>query len=232
MKNGDSSMPRKFYSLYILIFLLLAACLQSCSDGEKSYSLNYQGYHVPNPTKHFVLLNISSYQQTTNYTCGPAVIMTLMRHYGMLSPSEMNRTTELRIASEMNTTILGTSQLKMVEWLRQHGFNVSYGQDVTLDMLVDNLNRGIPTIIAWNDFNVHSMLVVGYNSSGASPTGDNDKIFTADPSSSGYIVDNGATINGADTLTPKQLELNQIYARDFFNPSHSEVGMYIVAVPK
>jgi hypothetical protein len=216
----------------IILTLLAAASLQSCANGDKDYYLSYQGYHVPSPPKHLVLYDVYSYQQTTNYTCGPAVVMTLMRHYGKLSDSDMNRTTEMRIATEMNTTILGTSQVNMVQWLEKNGFSVSYGQNVTLDMLINNINHGIPTIIAWNDLNEHSMLVVGYHSDGPTPTGSKDMIFAADPSSSGYIVENGNTLNGIDSLTPNQLELNETNARYFFNPTHSAVGMYIVAVPK
>ncbi|MES2217787.1 MAG: C39 family peptidase [Pseudomonadota bacterium] len=214
----------------ILLALLATVGIQSCATNDKAAYINYEGYHVPNPHKHLVLTNVYSYQQSTNYTCGPAVVMTLLQHYGKLSMSDMNRDTEMRIAKEMNTTMSGTSQDEMVAWLRKNGFSVQSGQNVSLDMLINNINRGIPTIIAWNDLSEHAMLVVGYNSEGASPAGDHDVIFTADPASGGSIENAGNTTRGIDSLTPNQLELNEVNA-NFFNPSHSAIGMYITAVP-
>lgn len=218
---------KRFINLLTISFLALG--IQACSSNDNQYRINYEDYHITDQPKHLVLSNVYSYQQTTNYTCGPAAIMTLMYHYGKLSASEMNKDTEMRIAKEMNTSMLGTSPESMVDWLRKNGFNAEYGQGVSLDMLVDNINRGIPTIITWNDFNIHSMLVVGYNSQGATPVGDKDVIFTADPASSGSVERNGITTNGIDSLTPNQLELNEINAKVFF---HSPSGMYIVATPK
>jgi hypothetical protein len=210
--------------------LVVAVCLQACTNDDKNDYIHYQGYKVPNPTKHLVLTNVYSYQQTTNYTCGPSAVMTLLQHYGKLSMSQMNRETEMRIAKEMNTTESGTSQMELVAWLRKNGFSVEYGQNVTLDMLINNINRGIPTIIAWNDLSEHAMVVVGYNSAGVTPTGSKDVVFAADPASSGSIEANGVTIRGIDSLSPDQLEYNQVEA-NFFNPSHSVIGMYIIAVP-
>ena len=222
-------MITKANSFFILLQVFLLLTLQSCASPDKDvYLKNYDGYHVPSPHKHLVLTNVYSYQQTTNYTCGPAVVMTLMLHYGKLSPADMNHETEMRIANEMGTTMLGTSQPAMVAWLSKNGFSVRSGNDATVDTLINNINRGLPTIIAWNDFSEHSMLVVGYNSDGVTPTGSKDVIFTADPASSGYIEENGNTIRGIDSLSPDQLELNEVNAKSFQAPS----GMYIVAVPR
>lgn len=222
------------FELFCLLFLacILTIALQPSAADDRLFYLNYEGYHVPNPPKHLVLYDVYSYQQTTNYTCGPAIVMTLMHRYGKLKDSEMNRATEMRIANEMGTTMVdGTSQIKIAEWLKQHGFSVSYGQNVSIDMLIDNINRGVMTIIVWNDINAHAMMVIGYHAEKAFPSGDDDVIFTADPASSGYIVENGHTLYGIDTLTANQLELNQFNTRYFFNPSHSASGLYITAVP-
>jgi hypothetical protein len=219
----------KILHLITLSFIVIAG-LQACASNDKESYIHYGGYEVPTPHKHLVLTNVYSYQQSTNYTCGPSVVMTLMQHYGKLSASEMNQETEMRIAKEMNTTAAGTSQDNMVAWLEKNGFSVQSGQNVTLDMLINNINSGVPTIIAWNDFSEHAMLVIGYNSESASPTGNKDVIFTADPESSSYIEENGNTIRGIDSFSPNQLELNEVNA-NFFNPTHSAIGMYIVAVP-
>ncbi len=215
--------------LMVFIFILCA-----CSTDESLY--HYDKYTLdknkPDAPKNIVLMHVTSYQQTTSYTCGPAVIMTLLHYYGKLSLSDMNQRTELRIANEMGTNILGTTQQSIVSWLENHGFSVTAGQGVTLDMLVNNIKLNIPTIIVLNEWSGHSMLVVGYAAHGAEPDGDHDVIFFADPSTSSYLVEQKNLIFGINTLTAEQLKLNWFYSKYFFNPSHTAVGMYVVAIPK
>jgi hypothetical protein len=219
------------------IFILAAyATLQSCAENPNAYPPIAKSYVVPNgglnSNSNRVLLNANSYQQTTSYTCGPAVIMSLMQHYGKLSSADMNKKTEMQYANEMGTTSEGTSQTNMVNWLENHGFNVQSGQDVSIDMLLDNLRRHIPTIIVWNDWGGHALLVIGYYQQGSSSDNDKDVLFFVDPSSNSDIVENNKTVYGINAVSPNQLTFNQFNARYFFNPSHTAVGLYIVATPK
>jgi hypothetical protein len=219
-----------------LFILIVSATLQSCAENPNVYPTT-KSYVIPNggglnAGGNRVLLNAYSYQQTTSYTCGPAVIMSLMQHYGKLSAADMNRKTEMQFASEMGTTADGTSQSNMVSWLEKHGFNVESGQDVSIDMLLSNLRHHIPTIIIWNDWGGHALLVVGYYQQGGSTDNEKDVLFFVDPSSSSDIVENNKTVYGINTVSPNQLTFNQFNARYFFNPSHTAVGLYIVATPK
>lgn len=215
--------------LTILFCLFLTFILQACMQNEANVNLPNKKYVIQNdPTQaknNFLFLHTASYQQTTGYTCGPAVVMSLLNYYGMLKRSDMNKITEMRIAQEMGTTMQGTSQEAMVNWLKQHGFTVDYGQTVTADILIDNLKRSVPTIIIWNDWSGHAMLVVGYYAS-------KNKMFFVDPSTRSSLVANKQNIAGIDTISPRDLELNWFDARHTFNPTRTAAGMYIVAVPK
>lgn len=206
----------------MLLFLLVQ---QSCAQENTDAYPYYKHFTVSASKNNIILLHTDSYQQTTNYTCGPAVVMSLMRYYGMLSNAEMNQTTEMRIANEMGTVEnQGTSQSDMVNWLEKHGFTVSYGQGISVDTIIDNLKRGVPTIVMWNDWTNHAMLVIGYQ---INP----ETLIFADPSTPSSITENQITQQGINTLTPNQLKYNWFNARYFFNPSHSATGIYIVAVP-
>jgi hypothetical protein len=220
----------------VSITAVVSAMLNACVENDNNIYPTAKSYVIPrgalNSNENRVLLNAYSYQQTTGYTCGPAVIMSLMQHYGKLSISEMNKKTELQYATEMGTTSNGTSQSSMVSWLENHGFSVQSGQDVSIDMLMDNLRHHTPTIIIWNDWSGHALLVVGYYQKGATADNDKDVLFFVDPSSSSDIVENDKTIYGINTVTPNQLTFNQFNARYFFNPSHTAVGLYIIATPK
>lgn len=213
--------------------LFLSACvLQSCTQDHAAVYPTYNDYHVPASSQKLVLLSTYSYQQTTAYTCGPSVIMNLMYFYGKLTRADMNRNTELRIANEMQSTGNGTSQEKIVSWLEQHGFSVTYGDNASTSMIINNLNRNIPTIIGWNDWNAHATLVIGYVKKNGSKSDNDDVLFIADPSSTSFIMENNKFHPGINTLTSNQVQLNWFNANHFFNPSHAKAGMYIVAVPR
>ena len=222
----DEIMWTRFRSFAII---LLALIMQSCAEDDSGVYPTYRNYTI---ARNVTLLNTSSYQQTTNYTCGPAVIMTLMHYYGIMSSQELNSKTEMRIANEMGTTTNGTTQLDMVHWLEKNGFDVQYGSRATIDMLFDNLKHGTPTIIVWNDWSGHSMLVIGYHTVSAPSDGEKDILFIADPSTTSSITENKEYLSGVNAYTPNQLKLNWFNAEYFYNPSHTEIGMYIVAVPK
>lgn len=213
--------------LFVIIFTLPAYAVL-----DPGAYPTYKNYKITSDPKNRVLLHTYSYQQTTGYTCGPAVVMSLLYYYGMLRSSQMNHATEMQIAHEMGTTEGGTSQLSMVDWLQNHGFAVNYGQNVSIEMLINNLNRGIPTIIVWNDWMGHAILVIGYQLKDSSSNGGEDTIFLADPESSSSISEHQISTSGINTLSASDLQFNQFNAQHYFNPSHTAPGMYIVAVPK
>lgn len=224
-------MRNRLVFISTLFILLNNLASESYAQDYAAIYPTFKNYTITQPTaKSTVLLTTYSYQQTTGYTCGPAVIMSLLHYYGMLSRAQMNRETEMRIANEMGASLEnGTSQQSMVTWLENHGFNVRYGQGVTIDMLLHNLNSGIPTIIVWNDWTGHAVLVVGYQ---VEANNNTDMIFLADPQTTSSVTENQTTMRGINTLSANDLELNWFNAKYYFNPSHTEIGMYIVAVPK
>lgn len=125
------------------------------------------GYFIP---------DVHAYQQTTEYTCGPAALMAIAIYYRMenMSPDSV---TEMRIAREMGTRSMavlkdggkpGTTPHEMLSWLRSHGFdaNVEYedaNDGSALHKLRENVMNGIPTIVEWADLGGHWAVVVGYD---------------------------------------------------------------------
>lgn len=134
---------------------------------EKSCSNGLSGVHSGED----VHLSCPSYFQTTNYTCGPAAVMTMMRYYGRLKPSEMNQKTELKIASEMGASAEGTSLSDVSSWLSNHGFHVETGSHVTAAVIIENLKNKTPVLLG---FNKHWVLAKGFVKSGTSDTDEID----------------------------------------------------------
>ena len=132
--------------------------------------------HLARQKGAYFVPGLTGYQQTTDYTCGPAALLTLAAYYrvpGILT----NRETELRIAREAGTRFpenlppggkLGTKPDEMARWLEQHGFQVSVefesaGDGSALRRLRQNLEQSIPTLVEWADLGGHWVVVVGYD---------------------------------------------------------------------
>lgn len=133
--------------------------------------------------------NLKGYQQTTDYTCGPAALLSLAKFYG-LPGIEEDATTEMQIAQEsgtrdFNSSLPGTKPQEMVAWLENNGFNAQLefedkGDGTALERLRSNIGRGIPTLIEWIDLNGHWAIAVGYDYRNASDPWD-DVLILADP---------------------------------------------------
>lgn len=172
---------------------------------------------------------MQAYQQTEDYTCGPAAVMSLMRYYGLLEDKQLTKKTELNIAKEMGTTKeLGSSPQQMANWLKNNGFNVKTGLNGTLTLLQKNLSKHIPTLVEWIDWGGHWVIVTGYQAARKKSKQAQGLIFFADPSAR---YNNENTPHGITTFNPDRF-VSMWFDAQFFNPGHLVKGVYIVAVPK
>jgi ABC-type bacteriocin/lantibiotic exporter with double-glycine peptidase domain len=120
------------------------------------------------------LKGLSVVQQTTDHTCGPAIAVGVARYLGMEAD-------EMTVAREMATSPRGgTNPQQMAGWFITKGFKVRWGENGTIDMLKDNLAKGIPTLVEWIDWGGHWVVVAGIDDKGTVDTDDDDIIF-ADP---------------------------------------------------
>lgn len=135
--------------------------------------------------------HLPGYQQTEEYTCGPAALLGLADFY---KNPKINRdkATEMQIAQEANTksgdSVLlpgeqaGTSPENMTKWLNDNGFDAKLefedkGDASQLEKLKANLDAGIPTIVLWADLSGHYVIAVGYDTLGNDDPWDDIIIF-------------------------------------------------------
>lgn len=187
-----------------------------------------QYYAFPTPHK-LKLLNIQAYQQTEDYTCGPAAVMSLMQFYGMLNPKEMTHETELRIAKEMGVSKeFGASPQQIAAWLVHHDFAVESGVNGTVDMLRENVQQGIPTLVEWIDWGGHWAVMTGYYMKNSVPNENEDTLLLADPSAD---EGNFKSINGIIRFKPNRFA-SMWFDAQYINPGQIVRGVYIVARPR
>lgn len=145
-------------------------------------------------TRHIDFIpGLKGYQQTTEYTCGPAALLAVAKFY-KLAGIEENTTTEMRIAREVGTRDPaalkpgekpGTRPEEMSAWLQKNGFDARLefedkGDGSGLKQLRENIKRGITTIIEWIDLAGHSVVAVGYDDRNNTDPSD-DVLILADP---------------------------------------------------
>ncbi|MFZ4464737.1 MAG: C39 family peptidase [Bacteroidales bacterium] len=175
MKTLNSSLFRYFG---MMLLLVVAACHKGDSISLVSDENALSGYYVQDISKTTsvgkTLLKVNSYQQTTEYSCGPAAVLSLLHHYGRSGE-------ELRIAEEMGTsTQTGTTPDQMSNWLNNNGFQASWHEEGSLEMIRENLANNVPTLLEWSDWGGHWVLVVGYDTRNTESISD-DVIIFADP---------------------------------------------------
>jgi len=202
----------KFLITILCLFSLLFMPIQAVAKQHQEYN-SVLKKDCSNETKSSLQLNCKAYHQTTNYTCGPAAVMTLMRYYGRLSPAEMNAKTELRLALEMGASEQGTDQSQIVSWLSSHGFSVDSGRRMESDTIIQNLKRGTPTLLGVNH---HWILAKGFEK-GA--TADEDQILFAD--------------SCCNTTIMSRANIDAMWQESMLsgNRCTGNVGEYIVATP-
>ncbi|MFZ4546560.1 MAG: C39 family peptidase [Bacteroidales bacterium] len=166
------------FAFAILLALIVSGCRKNDNETPTDippaiqyYISNIKPSHSP---EGLTFLNVDSYQQTTEYTCGPAAVLSLLKFYGKEGD-------EMSIASEMGTSsTIGTNPDQMTAWLNNNGFVASWHQEGSLEMLQENLKNNIPTLVEWSDWGGHWVLVIGNDIRDPKNVMD-DVIIFADP---------------------------------------------------
>lgn len=219
----------KMFFLTLVVFVALTSLTyaQDKKVLEPPSSVGAANYYELTPHEKFISLGVKGYQQTTYYTCGPAAVMSLMRWHNMLTDADLTPATEMRIAGEMNAkNSSGTSTSDMVAWLEKNGFDVTEGEQGTVEMLMENLKKGIPTIILWSDWSGHFVLHTGYYPGYEITKKGSNTIIFADPSA-GII-----NINNPDGITTFNIyRFNLMWNNYSPETNIMHRGSYITAVP-
>lgn len=215
-----------------LVVLTVLLTIQSAVALAAPSSVGAANYYEMKPNPYYVSLGVKGYQQTTDYTCGPAAVMSLMRWHNLLKDSEMNAATEMRIAAEMGTGDMnaehpGTSPEQMASWLRAHGYTVITGENGTMEMLRSYLGKGVPVLVEWIDWGGHWVVATGYYADSESPSKGTDTIFFADPAVHWTTTNNPDGISSFNAWRFRDMWFDAQY----FKPGQLVRNIYIVAIP-
>lgn len=142
-----------------------------------------------------------TYQQTTEYTCGPASALTVLYYYGIRDYDEMS------LAKEMKTQgyPIGTNPANMVKFFQRLGWKTESSltsppfadYDEFKKFAIARLRRGIPIIVENVEWGGHWRVIIGYDDMGTASTQDDTLIMmdaydVSDHRQDGYTLNNGS----------------------------------------
>jgi hypothetical protein len=156
-----------------------AAAQEGTVDFPNSIYFKHNDYYNMKSNSHLTIIShFKTYQQTTEYTCGPSAAMMLQQFFAH-SGEEMD------IAKQCGTSDqYGTNTEQLVKYFKSLGWTVESSVDGKIEasqaMLRDNLKKGIPTMVEWCDWGGHWQVVIGYDTMGTENEAD-DVLIMADP---------------------------------------------------
>lgn len=157
-------------------------------------------YAMASTDERVMLTHYKTYQQTTEYTCGPAAALTVLCHYGNQDYDEMS------LAAEMKTQgyPIGTNPRNMVNFFKKIGWQVESSLDSPAfadynafrGFVWQKLQESTPIMVENVEWGGHWRVIIGYDTMGTTSTLD-DTLIMADPYDTcdhcqdGYVAVNG-----------------------------------------
>lgn len=156
-------------------------------------------YELGSSPDRVMLFHYPTYQQTKEYTCGPAAALTVLYYYGNRDFDEMSLATEMKTKGYP----IGTNPANMVKFFERLGWTVessltspAFGTYEDFQKFVENrLRRGIPIMVENVEWGGHWRVIIGYDTIGTESSLDDTLIMmdpydVSDHSQDGYVVNN------------------------------------------
>lgn len=207
------------------------------SENNKDYYISKDIYNFKSSSTLTILEKFKTYQQTTEYTCGPSCALMVLQHFGNF---EYN---EYQIANMMNTHHkLGTSTDKIVKFFKDIGWEVkssiiegkldggfTFNNPMDFrDWVITNLKNNIPIIVEWIDWNGHWQVIIGYDTIESDGSGyeglRDDVIILADPDDTTDHMQDGYYIYSAERFFYMWLDNDKL-------PTNQKNQQWIIAKP-
>lgn len=157
-------------------------------------------YNMTSTNERIILNRYKTYQQTTEYTCGPAAALTVMYHYGNRDYDEMS----LAVGMKTQGYPIGTNPLDMINFFKKIGWQVDSSLDSSpfadyiafKEFVWKKLREGTPIMVENVEWGGHWRVIIGYDTMGTKSTLD-DTLIMSDPyDTCDHYQDGYVTVNG------------------------------------
>lgn len=173
---------------------------QEINHKRSIYFAHPDFYHMRSNRNLLILSHYQTYQQTTEYTCGPAAALTVLYYYGNHDFDEMDLTQGMKTQG----IHIGTNTANIVAFFKNIGWQVETGLAskpmesymAFKDFVIRNLRQQRPIMVENIDWGGHWRVIIGYDDMGTESFSD-DVLIMADPYDTcdhlqdGYVINNG-----------------------------------------
>ena len=145
-----------------------------------------------------VLTHYPTYQQTTEYSCGPAAALTVLWYYGNKDITEKELMEKMKTNSKTGTNVRNMADYFLgIGWeVITNTINKTFDSyEKFTDFIVQQLKLKHPILVANVAWGGHWRVIIGYDTIGTENTLDDVLIFadpydTADHNQDGYTIEN------------------------------------------
>ena len=161
-----------------------AAAIQSRVDIlDSPYFPRIDFFNMKSTGSLILLERFRTFQQTTEFTCGPSTIVMLLHHYGINYEHGDRLLYELRANHEKPESTL-RDMITMLEstgdWDIVSTFDLEDPSSIPKELLINSLKNGKPIIIGDDDWGGHWRIIIGFDDMGDDNEA-NDIFIIADP---------------------------------------------------
>ena len=183
-----------------------ASSYQNSGDHTDSIYFSHPDYYNMTSTDTLTILtNFKTYQQTTEYTCGPASVLMVLNYFGETSYDEMGIAEVADCKPGEGSTPQGLSKFfESIGWEVTNNLSdgsengeEEFDSETFAAWVIENLKAGTPIIVDWFDWDGHFQVIIGYDTMGTDSVGD-DVLIVADPYDTSDHLQDGYYTLGAE----------------------------------
>jgi hypothetical protein len=140
-------------------------------------------YHMKSMGSLTILEHFKTFQQTTEYSCGPSCVLMILDYYGMYHGQNDREAYELREHKERPETTLKDIILMLRsygEWDIYSTYDLENPNIVPKDLILNSLKERKPVMFGDDEWGGHWRIIIGYDDMGDENEA-NDVLIVADP---------------------------------------------------
>lgn len=174
---------KKFLTAALLVTIFLTGCVRAeINHADSIYYTRPDFYNMTSTADRIILAHFPTVQQQTEYSCGAATVLSVLKFFGNRDFDEATLIERLKTKPKT-----GTSLGNMVNFFREIGWDVQSSLDTPpMDefafqkFVTENLSAGKPILVENVEWGGHWRVIIGVDTLGSAEL-DDDVLIFADP---------------------------------------------------